>query len=166
MQKKGPYSRKEAKTKVVTETFGSLISSRFCQFSGLLLLAVFGGIFHNIPVLCVPLLLHVFYFGRSIMFELFLLNHHIELSLGLWQWYHLVIPGIYLGALPMQPLGHESELVDKLGVQVELTFTRLPLISLICLTPTSMSRHYGQFFALCKALDQLPLPISHQLPCP
>ena len=49
---------------------------------------------------------------RCIIFEILLMIHVIQHKMGHWVWYHRVHPGIYLGSIPMEAMGHADAIVS------------------------------------------------------
>jgi len=65
--------------------------------------------------------LWMFRYHRHMIFEIFVLGHIIENSLGIWEWYSQVDDDIYLGAIPMESMAHLSIIALDLNVQAVLS---------------------------------------------
>lgn len=71
-------------------------------------------------IMVIPFL-YVALFFRRLVFEVLVLQHSIENSLGLWQWYDRVDDDIYLGAVPLESMSHRSVLALDLKVEAVLS---------------------------------------------
>lgn len=58
---------------------------------------------------------------KLLVFELLLLIHIVQWSVGKWDWYTKVDENVFLGAIPMTSLGHVSELTKKLRIHAVLS---------------------------------------------
>lgn len=75
----------------------------------LVLTAVFSAVEDCVWPLLLPLLLVLFY-RRSLVFEILLMVHIIESSLGSWNYFSRIDEYIILGGIPMRSLDHVSVL--------------------------------------------------------
>lgn len=71
-------------------------------------------------VLILPLVI-ISWCWRSLIFEALLLNHVVENSLGMWDWFSKIDDYIYLGGIPMKSLDHLSTLTIEHNVKAVLS---------------------------------------------
>lgn len=107
------------KSRVRSELFaGALkaaVKSRLCFFIVLLVISsVMAGLKNYYLALLVPVVFGVV-FIKSLLFEMFLIDHMVEASIGYFDWYSKVDDNLYLGALPLQPQD-----VDRLANQLQI----------------------------------------------
>lgn len=112
---------KRIRTTVISNLVSNFISSIFTKC---LIFTIFCCAFAVIEgyyiVLLLPLLLYIWNW-RSIAFEVFILIHIIEESLGTWKWFTKIENNLYLGGIPLHSLNHLSILTMDLKVDAVLS---------------------------------------------
>lgn len=107
--------------RILLRSLGNFSRSPLCLAGSALLVSVLFAILKDIYWPLVATLALGGFLFRAIVFEVFLMVHVIESSLGLWDWYTRIDEGLYLGAIPMESLQHLSNLTLDLGITAVLT---------------------------------------------
>ena len=126
------YRRGHIRNAVMLKTFYILSKSAVARIIFILIISAFTSIITTRRILLsLPCLWFAFSY-RYIIFELLVLHHVIDSSLGKWDWYNQVDDDIYLGSIPMESMAHRS--VIALDLKVESVISILEDYEFNCTT--------------------------------
>uniref|UniRef100_A0A7S3GZG3 Uncharacterized protein n=1 Tax=Spumella elongata TaxID=89044 RepID=A0A7S3GZG3_9STRA len=107
--------KKNVRTQVLGSALSAAVTSKLCYF---LLLCVtctaYGVLADKIVVLMGPVIFAAIFF-KSLIFEALLINHTMEASIGMFDWYSCVDDNLYLGAIPLQH--QDLDRLEQLGIK-------------------------------------------------
>lgn len=106
-------ARGKLRSSVLMSTVGAAAKSKLCYLLLLCIVSTAVAVLNNYLVILIAPIAFAITFIKPLVFELMLVDHSMEASIGYFDWYSCVDDNLYLGALPL-----ENQDLDRLSQQI------------------------------------------------
>jgi len=104
------------RTHVLSSALSAAVTSKLCYFLVLCISSTAFAVFGDYLILLLAPLIFAATFYKQLIFEVMLIDHTLESSIGFFDWYSCVDDNLYLGAIPLEH-DHLNKLANQLGIK-------------------------------------------------